>query len=145
MSTDGITSLLSRAIDFLFVDDRRATSMGLLFGGVVLFFVKLFAPALRNQSIVDFAAVPLYLFPVLGVFLFNAPQFFRGEGLPRTAETRLKVVRAELRGKRLTPEEAHALYKTVLEEELANLLAERQLNPPRRRKPRGPREQAATA
>jgi hypothetical protein len=145
MNADGITSLMGRAIDFVFVDDRRATSMGILFGGVVLFFVKLFAPALQQQTIVDFTAVPLYLYPVVGVFGFNAPRFFRGEALPRTAETRLKVVRAELRAKRLTPDEAHALYKTVLEEELANLLAERQVNPSRPRKPRGPRETAATA
>jgi hypothetical protein len=139
MSTDAVTALLSRAIDFLFVDDRRATSMGILFGGLVLFLSKLFAPALRQQSVVDFAQVPSYLFIIVGIFLFNAPRFLRGDVLPRTAEARLKLVRTELRAKRISREEAHAMYKTVLEEELANLLAERQMNPPT---PSGPRTAA---
>jgi len=145
MTGDGISLLVGRAIDFLFVDDRRATSMGVLFGGLMLFLTKVFAPVLRHQSIVEFATVPAYLFLIVGIFLFNAPRFFRGEELPRSAETRLRVVRSELRAKRLSPEEAHALYKTVLEEELALLLADRQLNPPRQRRPRGPRQTAATA
>lgn len=138
-----MSALLGRAIDVLFVDDRRATSMGVLFGGFLLFLAKVFAPLLQQQAVVEFKTVPSYLFLVVGIFLFNIPRFVRGDALPRTAEARLKVVRTELRAKRLTREEAHALYKTVLEEDLANLLAERQLQPKPPRKPKEPRKTAA--
>lgn len=103
---------------------------------------KVFAPVLQHQAVVDFKTVPSYLFLVVGIFVFNLPRFVRSEPLPRTAEARLKVVRTELRAKRLTRDEAHALYKQVLEEELANLLTERQLQPKPPRKPKGPRETA---
>jgi hypothetical protein len=128
MNADAVTAMLGRAVDFLFVDDRKATSMGILFGAVVLFLSKLFAPALARQSVIEVATIPAYLFLLVGVFLFNVPRFFRGDSLPRSADDRLKVVRAELRAKRLTREEGHALYKKVLEEELTAMLAQR--NPP---------------
>ncbi len=143
MNADAITALLGRAIDFLFVDDRRGTSMGILFGGVVLFLTKVFAPALKQQTVVDFADIPGYLFIIVGVFLFNIPRFFRASPLPQSAEARLKMMRNELRAKRISREEAHAMYKKVLEEELTALLAERQLNPPPPTVPRPPVERIA--
>jgi hypothetical protein len=144
MNSDALTAFLGRAIDFLFVDDRRATSMGILFGGFVLFLSKIFAPFLARQAVLDFANVPSYLFLIVGMFLFNVPRFFRGgAALPRTAEARLKIVRAELRAKRLSREESHAMYKAVLEEELANLIAERQSASPKLRRPQGPKATTA--
>ncbi|HEY0140663.1 MAG TPA: hypothetical protein VGF48_07195 [Thermoanaerobaculia bacterium] len=125
MNTDAVTAVLGRAVDFMFVDDRKATSMGLLFGAFVLMLSKLFSPVLRKQEVVDFDAVPAYLMVIAGAFLFNLPRFFRGDTLPQSADDRLKVVRAELRANRLTREEGHALYKKVLEEELTAMLAQR--------------------
>ncbi len=132
MSGDTATATLGRAIDFLFVEDRPATSMGGLFGAFVLFLTKVFDPIIRQQHITDFSRIPPYLFVIVGIFLFNLPRFFRGDLLPRHAEARLKIVREELRAKRLSREEGHTLYKRVLEEELIALLGERQLNIPRR-------------
>jgi hypothetical protein len=130
MNADAFTSLIGRAIDFVFVDDRRASSMGILFGAVVVFFSKVFAPLLSRQHVVDFSKAPPYLYLVVGLFLFNVPRFFRGEQLPASAVARLKLVRQELRAKRLTREEAHNLHKRILEEELAALIADR-LKPPK--------------
>jgi hypothetical protein len=148
MSADSFTSWVSRAVDFVFVDDRRASSMGVLFGAVMLFLTKVFAPALSRQQIVDFTKIAPYLYLLVGLFVFNVPRFFRGEQLPRSAEARLKLVRQEFRAKRLTREEAHALHKKILEEELTALLADRQGGggPPRsqrRPRPLPPRPTAA--
>lgn len=112
--------------------------MGVLFGSFMLFLTKVFAPTLSKQHIVDFSRVAPYMFLLVGLFIFNLPRFFRGEQLPRTAEARLKLVRQEFRAKRLTREEAHALHKKILEEELTALLADRQLNTPRPRRPGRP-------
>lgn len=130
MSAEALTSLLGRAIDYLFLDDRRASSMGISFGATILMLTRVFHPALAQQHVVDLNAAHPMLFLVAGMFLFNLPRFIRGDALPKTAETRLKLVRSELRAKRISHVEAQQLYKRILEEELQALIVDRTRKPP---------------
>jgi hypothetical protein len=130
MNAEAFTSLLGRAVDYLFLDDRRASSMGIAFGATVLLLARVFEPALAQQSIVDLTSAHPVLFLVAGMFFFNLPRFLRGASLPRTTETRLKLVRSELRAKRISHIEAQELYKRILEEELRALVIDRARIPP---------------
>jgi hypothetical protein len=130
VNAETFSSLLGRAVDYLFLDDRRASSMGIAFGATVLLLARIFQPTLAQQHVVDLASVHPLLFLVAGMFFFNLPRFLRGDSLPKTTETRLKLVRSELRAKRITNVEAQHLYKRILEEELQALIADRARVPP---------------
>lgn len=122
---DWLTKALGRYIDIVFVDNPIGTSMGALGGAILVLLTRLLAPLLRRMTVIDVLAPHPILYICLGIFSANLKRFIRGDSLPAALEARLRLIRDELRAKRISKREAQALYKELLEEAVAEVVRQR--------------------
>jgi hypothetical protein len=70
---DSASRLLNRALDIIFAKYPARTGLGVILGCTLGFFVRLFAPALKNITVADFAGAPWWGWLTLGILVMHSP------------------------------------------------------------------------
>lgn len=125
LEKDGLSALLKRATDILFVMNPRATSMGSLFGIVVDAMVKIFDPALKNQNIVDFTKVNTFYYILIGIFIFNLPAALRRHNLDPQIESALFAIKKAKREHEISAAQARMMYLSLYEKILSQVVLDK--------------------
>lgn len=89
-----LTASVSRAVDILFVQNPRGSSLGALGGVVVHGVLKIFAPAPgQAKALFDASGLNIFYFVAAGVFSFNIPLLFLRRRLPTEIEDGFEAIR----------------------------------------------------
>ena len=120
MNGDFSSRLVRRALDILVFNHPFHTSMGILLGAVVGFFVPVFSPTLKEFTSLDFSLVPFPGWLLMGVLLSNLKPWIRPPTLSKEAEEALALIeRAKQAG--ISDLEIKQKYKTLIQNYVDNV------------------------
>jgi hypothetical protein len=114
VNADFVTGFVRKAINFLFVSNPRATSMGLLFGFVCQGFSGLASPIAIKHGI-PLESVGIWSWLALGVLVFNFPQLVKREPLGAEVEAALRAIRRATREGQLSKTQSKIMYVSLIQ------------------------------
>lgn len=103
-----------KAINFLFVSNPVATSMGILVGMILHLAIGVFSPALQSFKSVNLAAIKLWHLLAVGVFSANLPSFLRRDEVDPALVKAIEKIDESLKLGRIDEWRARQIYEQLL-------------------------------
>jgi hypothetical protein len=104
---------VKRAINFLFVNNPKGTSLGILLGVCLRAVWMAFEPSLKRLPWINAAALNEFVWVCFGVLLFNLRGAFRSTSLPPDLEAALAAIRTAVSEGELTKAQVRTMYLSL--------------------------------
>lgn len=122
------SSIVNRAIDFLFVKQPLRTSIGVMLGLVLAFVVQLFLPILKTVKFADFAGAPWWGWVVVGIFISHVPTLISLMRTKPAGDERIDEALQLIERANLPTVEKRQAYRNLIAKVLENVVLNQQMN-----------------